>query len=532
MPAVPKPKSTPEMQGSPAQGDQIRGKICSIPDLAGQVARLRAEGKTVVHAHGVFDVLHIGHVRHLEEAARLGDVLIVTITADRHVNKGPGRPVFNEHLRAEMLAALQYVAWVGVNPDSDAVLLLNTLKPSIYVKGHEYARAEDDVTGKISKEREAVERHGGRIVTTSDALVFSSSNLINQHFSIYEKPVREYLDNMRKNDGLEKILSYLEAIKNFRVLLVGDTIIDDYQFVEPMGKSPKEALVATKYKDREMFAGGVIAAANHVAGFCRKVEVVTAFGASESHEALVRKSLAPNVKLHPVWRDGVPTTRKTRFVETSYAMRKMFEVYFFDDQPLNATLTTEVTDTLDRIAGDFDCVIVTDFGHGMISNPIIDTVTKRARFLSVNAQTNSANTGFNLITRYKRAHMICIDGPEARQAIGDKDMEVSTIVSEALPQRISCPRFIVTQGRHGCATYDSLGGGLGRVPALTNTMVDPVGAGDAFLSLASPIAAAGAPLDIVGFFGNVAGAIKIGIVGHRTSVGKAPVVKFVTSLLK
>lgn len=530
--AAPKTKSDASAQTSTEPGEQVRGKVLPIPELASIIAHLRAEKKTVVHAHGVFDVVHIGHVRHLEEAAKLGDVLIVTITADRHVNKGPGRPIFNEHLRAEMLAALQYVTWVGVNPDADAVLLLNTLKPSIYVKGHEYARAEDDVTGKISKEREAVERHGGRIATTSDDIVFSSSNLINQHFSIYEKPVREYLDNMRKNDGIEKILSHLEAIKNFRVLLVGDTIIDDYQYVEPMGKSPKESLVATKYKDRELFAGGVIAAANHVAGFCREVEVVTAFGASESHEALVRKSLAPNVKLHPVWREGVPTTRKTRFVDTSYAMRKMFEVYFFDDRPLNETLTSEVTGILEKITGNFDCVIVTDFGHGMVSRPIVDVVTKHARFLSVNAQTNSANTGFNLITRYKRAHLICIDGPEARLAIGDKDMDVTTIVSEALPQRISCPRFIVTQGRHGCATFDAFGGGLGRIPALTNTMVDPVGAGDAFLSLASPIAASGAPLDIVGFFGNVAGAIKIGIVGHRTPVGKVPVVKFVTSLLK
>lgn len=526
-----KARSVADVQAFAPQGEQVREKIRTIPDLAQIVARLRAEGKSVVHAHGVFDVLHIGHVRHLEEAARLGDKLIVTITADRHVNKGPGRPIFNEHLRAEMLASLEYVDWVAVNQDPDAVLLLNTLKPSIYVKGPEYARPEDDVTGKISQERTAVEAHGGRVAITTDTIVFSSSNLINQHFSIYEPSVREYLDSLRKTVGLDRILEYLDAIKNFRVLLIGDTIIDDYQYVEPMGKSPKESLVATKYIDREQFAGGVIAASNHVAGFCREVEVVTALGRSDSREELIRKNLAPNVKLHPVWREGVPTTRKTRFVETSYAMRKLFEVYFFDDRPLSPSATAEVTKILESTAGDFDCVIVTDFGHGLISNPIIDVLTRQARFLAVNAQTNSANAGFNLVTRYKKANLICIDGQEARLAIGDKDMDVATIVSSALPERISCQRFIVTQGRHGCAAYD-VDGGLSRVPALTNTMVDPVGAGDAFLSLASPIAAAGTPLDIVGFFGNVAGAIKIGIVGHRTPVGKIPVVKFVTSLLK
>jgi len=529
LPAV-KP-SSPAVEVAQSEGNRFRDKIRPIQDLAAIIARLRSEGKTVVHAHGVFDVLHIGHVRHLEEAGRLGDVLVVTLTADRHVNKGPGRPVFNEHMRAEMLASLAHVHWVAVNPDSDAIKLLHALKPSVYVKGAEYAKAEDDVTGKITDEQKAVESHGGRIAFTSDSMVFSSSNLINQHFSIYEPTVREYLDKMREAVGLEKVLAYLDSIKNFRVLLVGDTIIDEYQFVEPMGKSAKETLIATKYRDRELYAGGVIAAANHVAGFCREVEVVTTLGRADSHEAFIRSKLAPNVKLTPIWRDNVPTTRKVRFVETSYTMRKMFEVYFFDDTPLSISQTEEATRILEERAGSFDCVIATDFGHGMISSPIIDILSKRARFLSVNAQTNSANIGFNLITRYKRANLICIDGPEARLAIGDKDMDVGTIISSALPSRIQCPKFIVTQGRHGCSTYEA-GMTVQRIPALTNTIVDAVGAGDAFLSLASPIAAAGVPLHIAGFFGNVAGAIKVGIVGHRSAVEKAPVVKFITALLK
>src|SRR5579872_1567771 len=96
-------------------------KILTVAELAEQARKLRAEGLVVVQAHGTFDLLHLGHVRHLEAARSLGDVLIVTITADRFVNKGPGRPVFTESLRAEMLAALHFVSYVGVSEAPDAI---------------------------------------------------------------------------------------------------------------------------------------------------------------------------------------------------------------------------------------------------------------------------------------------------------------------------------------------------------------------------------------------------------------------------
>src|SRR4051812_36592970 len=120
---------------APAAAASPRDKIVSINDLGAISAQNRAAGRVVVHAHGTFDLLHLGHVRHLEAARKLGDMLIVTITADRFVNKGPGRPVFNGPLRAEMLATLEYVDWVGVNESPDAVSALERIAPSIYIKG-------------------------------------------------------------------------------------------------------------------------------------------------------------------------------------------------------------------------------------------------------------------------------------------------------------------------------------------------------------------------------------------------------------
>src|SRR5882672_3968337 len=127
-----------------------RDKVRTLDELALIAERLRASGQTVVQAHGTFDLLHLGHVRHLEAARKLGDVLIVTVTADRFVNKGPGRPVFNAELRAEMLATLEHVDWVAINDAADAVSAIERIRPSIYIKGQDYQNPQGDITGKIA----------------------------------------------------------------------------------------------------------------------------------------------------------------------------------------------------------------------------------------------------------------------------------------------------------------------------------------------------------------------------------------------
>jgi bifunctional ADP-heptose synthase (sugar kinase/adenylyltransferase) len=305
-------------------------------------------------------------------------------------------------------------------------------------------------------------------------------------------------------------------------------IVDEYQYVVPMGRSAKENMIATLFQSHELFAGGVIAAANHVAGFCDEVEVLTVLG--DDHAEVVHDSLHSNVKLTALPQDDRPTTRKCRFVDGSY-MRKLFEVYHMDDTPLSGATEDRLIAQLAEKAREADVVIVTDFGHGLITPRAVDVLSKSARFLAVNAQTNSANIGFNLITKYPRADYICIDEPEARLAVASKHAEVGEIASSLLPQAIDCDRFIITHGRNGCFTV-SRGQTAVHIPAFTRTVVDTVGAGDAFLAITAPVAALGAPMELVGFIGNIAGALKVGIVGHRRAVEKGALLKYLETLLK
>ena len=155
-------------------------KILEIRELASRIAMCRSEGKTIIHCHGCFDLMHPGHIKYFQAAKMMGDVLVVTISPDRFVDKGLGRPVFNEDLRAESISALECVDYVAINKWPTAEEALRLIKPDIYVKGQEFENMEDK-TGKIQKEIAVIEEIGAEIRFTQE-IVFSSTKLLNQYF--------------------------------------------------------------------------------------------------------------------------------------------------------------------------------------------------------------------------------------------------------------------------------------------------------------------------------------------------------------
>jgi rfaE bifunctional protein nucleotidyltransferase chain/domain len=514
----------------PLTGDRgIERKFLPLSRLQTVAANSRAQGRSVVLAHGTFDLLHIGHVRHLQAARGHGDVLIVTITADAFINKGPGRPVFPEGLRSEMLASLEIVDYVGVVAGPDALPAIEAIRPSVYVKGQDYRNPEGDITGRIVAERDAVEQYGGKVIFTEE-ITYSSTELINQHLNIFDPHTREHLDLLRQNGVAERITALMERVATLNVLVIGEAIVDEYRYVLPMGKAPKENIIATRLQDREVFMGGAIATANNAAAFCRAVEVLTLIGDRDSYEQAMRDALKPNVSMRSLVRRGAPTIHKCRYVDPSL-VRKLFEVYQIDDAPLSPRDEERLCEMFREAVGNADVVIVNDFGHGMIGDALVRTIVEHAPFLAINAQTNSANMGFNLISRYPRADLVCIDALEARLASKDRTGELTRIINESLPSMIDCNRFLITNGRHGSITYER-GDIVRSIPALPSKVVDTMGAGDAVLAVAAPLVAAGAPLDLVGFIGNVVGAQKVEIVAHQRSIDRVSVLKALTALLK
>lgn len=443
-----------------------------------------------VLAHGCFDLLHLGHIRHLQEARKLGDRLVVSITDDEHVNKGHGRPVFTSAQRAEALLALACVDEVYVNAQPTAVEAIKKIRPAVYVKGIDYAGRENDEG--LTVEREAVEAVGGRIIFT-ESEKFSSSRLINsEKFSV---EVLEYLEQCRAKGFRDEIFRAFDIADEFRIAFVGERIIDSYHFVRGLGRASKELMLAVEDQGTESYEGGIAAAAKQAEW--RRAEVVS-------------------VDRH---------ITKTRLVDIDFN-RKLFDIYSARKLELLELERKRFDKSLEEAFRTNDVVVIFDFGHGLLDEVKLNS---SGTFLAINAQTNAGNYGYNLVTKYRSADFVCVDLPEARLATGLAEDDVS-VVMDALLERIGTPSLLVTHGRFG--SYHLVRDvGCGHAPALVSGGIDTMGAGDATLATVAPLLAAGLSLEAAALVGNVAGAIKTSIVGHRRHVTRNEILKTIEALL-
>ncbi|HTF03329.1 MAG TPA: PfkB family carbohydrate kinase [Bacteroidia bacterium] len=502
-------------------------KIVSLEELGKITAALKKEGKTVAHCHGCFDLLHLGHIKHFEAAAKAADVLVVTVTPDRFVNKGPGRPVYTESLRIDAVAALEVVTYVALNKWETAVETIKIIRPDFYMKGQDYKNRQKDSTGNIGLEETAVESVGGQFYITEEIL-FSSSNLINEHFNPHDDSVQEFLSAFRKKYDVAQVIGEIEKLKNLRVLVIGDTIIDEYHYCRPLGKSSKSPTISSMYLREEVYAGGVLAIANHLEQYAGKVELITCLGDHNTQQDLIDAKLSPGVERKYFFRPDGPTPTKRRYLDL-YMNIKLFEVTFMNDAYIAENLENEIIAHVQKRLPECDLILVSDFGHGLISPRIVKFLEGCGKYLAVNAQTNSNNYGFNYITKYNRADYISIDEKELRLPFGDQYGSIEQLI-EKLKAISHANDIQITLGQQGSVYCRN--GAFSRTPAFATRVKDSVGAGDAVLSVTALCAANKVDPEIITFVGNCTGSLAVEIIGNEHPVYKKDLTKFITHFLK
>jgi len=502
-------------------------KVKSLTQLAEITAKARVEGLRVVHCHGVFDLIHPGHIRHFQAARSLGDLLVVTLTADEYVNKGPGRPVFNQRLRAETVAALEAVDYVAIDDHPNAVEAIRQLRPAFYVKGIEDARHGDEA-GDLEQEAAAAEAVGGRLHLTNE-VSFSSTRLLNEYFPVFSPEADDFLRQFRRRWSADQVIAALRDLRSLRVLVVGDIIIDEYHFCKAIGKSSKSATLTARFLSAERHAGGVLAVANHVAGFAGEVHLLTYLGDPVADEPFIREHLSSNVRVSLVRQPGRHNVVKRRYVEP-FQVTKMFEVMWLDGPEPLSEAEDELLARLGPLAKQCDLIIAADFGHGSVGSRTVEGLSALSTFLAVNAQTNSANHGYNLVTKYPRADYVCIDEEELRLANHSPNGAIEMLAARTAAG-LGCRALAVTRGSRGSLTWTPQVGFV-QTPVFSASVVDSVGAGDAYLSVTALCARAGYPPELIGFVGNCVGALAVRIIGNREPVKPEPLFQFITTLLK
>jgi cytidyltransferase-like protein len=464
-------------------------KIVPVSDLP--ALRERYRDKKVVLCHGAFDLVHMGHLIHFEEARSLGDVLVVTITADAHITKK--RSVsFSEEYRTRQLAALQVVDHVAVVDEPSAVTPIEALHPDVYVKGPEYANLVLDRTANIFREKALVERYGGRIHFTTGE-TFSSTKL--SHF-LLASPEASQGNPLLRNDRvlfrdlselgftLEQLKSFLAGASGLRVCLLGETIIDEWVDVTVTNLSQKSRCVAGLETARSRQIGGTGVIALHLSSFVKDVHCVTN-GLSDP--------LPANITVTRIADDLLV---KTRFVDRDNGYR-LFEA----KSPDLRNIRRDALPDFD----DYDVVLIADFGHGLLDAKAINAriAERRRAFVAAMVQVNSSNYGYNLPTKSAGADYYSVNRTEAELCLRERNLPLPEIVDRMFAL-LQARALSVTDGENGAMVRR--GDETFTLPTLSTSVVDTIGCGDAYFTLSSLAAALRCPIRVIALAGSIGAA--------------------------
>jgi cytidyltransferase-like protein len=453
--------------------------------------RERLSDRRIVQCHGAFDLVHPGHLVHFEEARALGDVLVVTVTGDRHITKKRSI-TFTEEQRARQVAALEVVDFVAIIQEPTALSAIEALHPDVYVKGPEYADLTLDKSRSIYHEMRVLESYGGRMHFTSGE-TFSSTKL--SHF-LLAAPEAAQRDPLLRNDrirfrdisslgfSLEQLKQFLARTASLRVAVIGETIVDEWVDIELTNLSTQSRCLAGEERVRVRQIGGAGIVARHLANFVGEVHLFSNDDDGEVPRNLHRIAVA----------DG--SLVETRFVDTDTG-RPVFKTR-------QAALGSARGDLLPSF-DDFDLVLIADFGHGLLDATEINRrVAGRARaIVAAMAQVNSSNYGYNLPLKYLGADYYTLNRTEAELCLHERHLDLESLVIRSA-RLLGAGSVAVTDGTHGVVVQHA--GEMAALPSLSATVVDTIGCGDAFFALSSAAIAAKMTPPVVALVGSIGAA--------------------------
>jgi len=460
----------------------------------------RPRDRKVIMCHGTFDIVHPGHLRHLMYAKDKADILIASVTADEHISKGPYRPYVPEELRSANLAALEFVDYVLIDRNATPVETIATLQPDFFAKGFEYC---EPLPPKTQEEIAALEAYGGEMVFTPGDVVYSSTALLaQQRPRLATDKLLALLESEDVTFG--RLHNTLNDLGRLRVHVVGDTIVDRYSYCSLLGQSAKSASFSVRHERSDVFAGGAAIVAKHLQSFGANVTLTTVLGNDDLCDFIIDDLTAARVRLRPLVDKGRPTTQKERYIADG---QRMLQVDRVDNRVVSDRLRRTITQLVHDEPADI--VIFSDFRHGMFHRRAIEEYAAAVRPGVLKAADSQVSNRWGNILDFHGFDLITPNEREARFALGDQDSGVRPL-AQRLFQQAGCRYLILKLGERGILTYRS----PGRMPreffvvdSFVDNLVDPIGAGDALLALATLALAQSDDIVVASILGNLAAAI-------------------------
>ena len=487
--------------------EKYKYKIKSQPELLDIIGLFPREKKVIV-CHGVFDVVHPGHVRHLAYAKTKADILVITITADKHIKKGIYRPHIPEGLRALNLAAFEMVDYVIIDQDSTPINILNTIRPDFFAKGFEYTSS--GVPPATQEEAEVVESYGGQMIFTPGDVVYSSSKFLNLALP---KVQLDKLLHLMEYNGIDfnMLRQTLTKLSGYHVHVVGDTIVDTYTRTTFIGGQTKTPTFSVLYQGQDDYIGGAGIVSQHLRAAGAKVTFSTVLGDDKLKDFVIEGLKASGVNIDPIIDSTRPTIQKNAIIAAGY---RLLKVDTLDNRAISHDILEQL---INRISNsDADAVVFSDFRHGMFNRLSVPDLTRAIPQKAFRVADSQVASRWGNITEFKGFDLITPNEREARFAMADQDSTVGRLAS-LLKESSEYRNLILKLGDRGifCTSDDPTAkDSYFSVDSFANNVVDAVGAGDALLAYATLTLMSTGSLVMASILGSMAAACECEIDGN------------------
>jgi len=479
--------------------EKYRYKIKSIPELIGLVGEFPRK-KKIILCHGVFDVVHPGHVRHLVYAKSKAEILITSITADRHIKKGTYRPHIPEGLRALNLAAFEMVDYVIIDDHETPLETLAELKPDFFAKGFEYTSTGLPLA--TQQEMNIVGGYGGQMLFTPGDVVYSSTKFLD--FSLPQVQLEKLLILMHTNNiSFESLRQTVHKLSNYHVHVVGDTIVDSYTRTIFIGGQTKTPTFSVLYQGQDDYIGGAGIVAQHLRAAGAKVTFSTILGNDDLKDFVIDGLRSSGVQISPIIDSTRPTIRKNVIISGGY---RLLKIDTLDNRPVSEDILQKLIDPIQHSAAN--AVVFSDFRHGIFNRMSVQALTRAIPDGVFKVADSQVSSRWGNITDFKEFDLITPNEREARFALGDQDSTVGRL-SSLLWESSFYKNLILKLGNRGifCANHNSdTKNSYFSIDSFANNVVDAVGAGDALLAYATLTMLASGSLVMTGIIGSLAAA--------------------------
>lgn len=459
--------------------DRYRHKIKTAGEIAKAVGP-RPRKKKVIMCHGVFDVVHPGHLRHLLYAKSKADILIASLTADRHIAKGQYRPHVPQDLRALNLAAFEIVDYVLIDPEQTPLKNIGLIQPDFFAKGYEYTAT--GLPPKTVEERDIVHGYGGEIIFTPGDLVYSSSRLI----AAAPPNIRvEKLMTLMEGADLtfDSLRKTLGELGGRRVHVVGDTIVDSLTHTGMIGGQAKTPTISVLFEKRVDYIGGAGIVAEHLRAAGAEVAFSTVLGGDALKDLVLERLATAGIECKAVIDRTRPTTNKNAIVAGGY---RLLKIDTLDNQSITDDILATIAKGVKETAAE--AVVFSDFRHGIFNRRTIPTLVKAIPPKAYKVADSQVASRWGNITEFKDFDLITPNEREARFAMGDQDSGIRPL-AVSVYDAARCKTLILKLGDKGVLTcrggdHESLDSFF-VVDTFVDILVDGVGAGDALLAYAT-----------------------------------------------